>query len=908
MAGAVLGGLLVRGLAGYVPAVGWCLVSLAALPAMIPLLGKDRGKAAIHMRKISFSTGLVYGIVEKFPRGVALFVLLTSVQTAAVDYVFRTGAVALFDGTNEAALTGMFGVLNAVVGIGAIVVQGALTATLLRHVGVFAFLAIIPIGCIATAAWSAFVPRLFLPLFLLKTIEMMGSLSLNQPALQVLYNPMPQNVRDSVRALVDGAVKKMGGAAGGVLLLFFGSLFEERQLLGMVIALAVILLAWIRALRPAYLGALQAKLGARSVVMPPIDPTDRATKQELTKALRSDDPGKVLAAVSVLEQDPSFDLKPHIETLIAHADEAVRVKAIELITKAPEPAYAPLLVAVIQNDARRPKAQAARALELVDPAMSKTVLEPILEAPTGVHDLGLVCAAIAALLPSNGQIPAPRSDSSAFLPAADEEDVDPKKTPAERALSRLLARGRSGTPAERREIARLLGLLGKGPHARQLAAYLDDPEPSVRVLAVKSAEIARDPMLPPKLIPRLHDRAIRRAVRSALAAYGDDTVPLLAETLDDRRLPVQLRVQVPRILRQIGTERAAAAMLFSNVQDDAFLRYVITEELSRMRRTDPKLRFDAQRTEEAAMRRLRAYTHYRPIAKDLTGARPPFALVKRAIDDRVRQNLEAALHILGLIHEPASMEHALRGFLKDDPNARADALELIDVSLQGSEMRGQVLSTLEVGSVTLPPSSPAQVAEAEEARWVERAFVLVESRDMQIAMIAWETLKRAGLDPPDVREPSVGEPLMPKSIIDRLFLLEGVQLFHGLSVDDLAAVAALTTEGHADPGAIIYREGDPGDSMAVITSGEVHLIRANQALMDLGVGDSFGETSILDKGPRPVTARAGDAGVDFLVLERAPFLDLIADRPPIVNGLFVVIGRRLRQLLELTGPKNTGAT
>ncbi len=147
---------------------------------------------------------------------------------------------------------------------------------------------------------------------------------------------------------------------------------------------------------------------------------------------------------------------------------------------------------------------------------------------------------------------------------------------------------------------------------------------------------------------------------------------------------------------------------------------------------------------------------------------------------------------------------------------------------------------------------------------------------------------------------------MPKSIIDRVFVLEGVQLFHGLSVDDLASVAAIATEGHIPAGEIIYRQGDPGDSMYVIVPGEVHLPRGDDPLMDLYAGDSFGQVSILDSGPRPVTARAGDEGVDYLYLERDPFLDLIADRPGVVNGLFVTLARRRRELVDLTGGQESG--
>jgi hypothetical protein len=751
---------------------------------------------------------------------------------------------------------------------------------------------LIPLLSIVCAAWSSLAPAMLAPLFLLKTLEMMGSLSLNQPGLQLLYNPMPTTVRDSVRAIVDGAVKKLGGAAGGVLLIAFGDSLGRTEQLAIVIAIALLLLFWIRALKPAYLDALEAKLGARGgPTIPAIDPSDRATRQQLLKALHAEDPAKVLAALSVLAEDRGVDLRPHMPALIQHADEGVRLRAIERIMAAPDPMYAPLLVAVIQNDARRPKAQAARALELVDPDAARDVLEPIVVAPPGSHDLGLVCAAISALVPRK-PINGVNGAHAAALPAA---------LPAEQALARLLERGRSGPPAERREIARLLGFLGPGPHAAHLAMYLEDPEPSVRLIAIHSAGIARDPILPERLVPRLVDRTAQRAVRTALAAYGDEVVELLATTLDDRRLPLELRVNVPRILRQIDSERAAQAMLFSNVHDDAFLRYVIIEELSRMRRTNPSLRFDKQRVHEAAMRRLRAYVHYRPIARDLEEGPKELSLLRRAVRDRVEQNLEAALRLLGLLYDKSAMENACRGLLQAVPGAeatsRADALELIDVALQGSELRSEVLGVLEVGVTSrLAEQAPT-----------DRAYALVESRDMQLAMIAYESLVRLGADPPDVREPSVGEALMPKSIVDRVFVLQSVQLFHGLSVDDLTAVAALTAEGHAGPGEVIYKEGDPGDSMYVIVSGDVRLLRSGQTLMELFQGDSFGQTSILDRGPRPVTAQAGDEGVDYLVLERGPFMDLLIDRPAVVNGLFIVLARRLRELVDLTGSAEPSA-
>lgn len=871
MGGAVLGGLAVRLLVDLLPSVVWCFYGVATLVAVRPLLGKESGKGVIRRRKISFVQGIRYAATDRYPLGVAFLVLLLAVQSANVDYVFRTGAV-LAERGDEAALAGLFGVLNAVVGVGAIAFQALVTGQLLRRLGVFVFLSIVPVMCIAAGGWALIDAAVFLPLFVLKTIEMMGSLSLHQPGLQLLYNPMPSAMRDSIRALIDGAVKKMGGAVGGIVLLVYGAGIERTVLVVTVIGFAVLLLAWLSQLRRGYLVALSEKIGRRSGKMGVvIDPSDRSTRETLLKTLSDPDGGRVLAALDVLARHPKIDLAPHVQTLIQHPDERVRIRTIAIARDRPNPAFAPLLETVLQTDGRRATAEAARALEHVDPPTARRALMPILRAPSGAHDLGLVCAAIESLLSS--------------------EDPEEAKL-ADEALQRMLSHGRKGPPAERRELARLIGHLGPGPHAPRLAAYLDDPDASVRVIAVEAAAQAKDSSLPPKLLYRLFDRKARNAVIDALAAYGDEAVPLLAGTLDDRRQPLELRGHIPGILRRVGTQAAANAMLYSNVNDDAYLRHVIITETSRLRKKDPKITFERQRVEEAAMRRMRAYAHYQPISLDLVAGGKPFRLLARAVEDRVRQNLQDALRVLGLVYDQERLESAYRGF---EEGNHADSVELVDGTLAGSDVRTEVLKCLEH---RLPSAVPGLAK--------NRAFKLVEGRDVQIAMIAWETLKRLGEDPPEVREPTQGEPLMPKSIIDRVFVLEGVQLFHGLSVDDLAAVAAIVTEGNVPPRDVIYREGDPGDSMYVIVSGEVHLRRGGDPLMDLYAGDSFGQVSILDHGPRPVDAVAGDEGVEYLYLEREPFLELIADRPGVVNGLFVTLARRLRELVDLTGGQESG--
>ncbi|MFH1812257.1 MAG: cyclic nucleotide-binding domain-containing protein [Pseudomonadota bacterium] len=122
-------------------------------------------------------------------------------------------------------------------------------------------------------------------------------------------------------------------------------------------------------------------------------------------------------------------------------------------------------------------------------------------------------------------------------------------------------------------------------------------------------------------------------------------------------------------------------------------------------------------------------------------------------------------------------------------------------------------------------------------------------------------------------------------------------------MDDLAALAAITSEREVAPGEIIYHEGDAGDAMFIIVDGEVELLKGGSPFLKFHSGETLGQVSFMDGGPRPVTARVvpGPLGVHLLVIERTAFMDLLSDRFELVTGLFAVLAQRLRTLIELTG-------
>lgn len=103
-------------------------------------------------------------------------------------------------------------------------------------------------------------------------------------------------------------------------------------------------------------------------------------------------------------------------------------------------------------------------------------------------------------------------------------------------------------------------------------------------------------------------------------------------------------------------------------------------------------------------------------------------------------------------------------------------------------------------------------------------------------------------------------------------------------------------------GEVVFREGDPGDSLYVIVSGKVKLARTSadgrESLMSvLGPGEMFGELSLFDPGPRLTTAYVvSDA--DFISLGNDALRGFLADHPEVAMQMLAGLAHRLRRTNE----------
>ena len=135
--------------------------------------------------------------------------------------------------------------------------------------------------------------------------------------------------------------------------------------------------------------------------------------------------------------------------------------------------------------------------------------------------------------------------------------------------------------------------------------------------------------------------------------------------------------------------------------------------------------------------------------------------------------------------------------------------------------------------------------------------------------------------------------------------LATVPLFSGLDRDALQEFAAITREKSYPKGSVILFEDDPGDSLFIVHEGRVKVVLVGEdgrevILGVLGVGEHFGELSLIDEQPRSAHVIAMEDAT-MLVLRRDDFRARVERSPAVAWAMLQGLSRRLRRADEKIG-------
>ena len=130
-------------------------------------------------------------------------------------------------------------------------------------------------------------------------------------------------------------------------------------------------------------------------------------------------------------------------------------------------------------------------------------------------------------------------------------------------------------------------------------------------------------------------------------------------------------------------------------------------------------------------------------------------------------------------------------------------------------------------------------------------------------------------------------------------------IFSGLDESAASTLRASMSPMRLKKGQSLFKEGDDGDHLYVISSGKIKLgTKApdgrENLLLILGPGDMFGELSLFDSGPRTSTATAVTE-TRLLSLGQDKVIPWVKEHPEVSLQLLSRLASRLRRTNEVVG-------
>jgi ATP/ADP translocase len=565
-----------------------------------------------------------------------------------VEYQFQVTASAAHRGDNLTAFFGKF--YGLYLNLTEFVFQLFVTSFVVRRFGVGGTMQIAP-ACIIIASTAVLATHSVATSAAVRLTEASMRYTLNRTGMELLYMPLPPELRNRIKSFLDICVDRLARGIGGLLLLLLTATsldFGVQRIAVVVMALCVPWMYFSYLAKREYAVSIRKRFESRRLDFENARVTvhDAGTIRYLEGVAADGNPRQATYALSLLAEAPRHNPRPAILRAAASPHPEVREKAYRLAAAL---RYRGL-------PAERPSSPAEVAYVLtVSPDREKTAREFL------HHDGPVIVGAAVEALRADRPL-AVRLITHEWLQTM-AQSPDPRR----RALAACAVgvRGDQGTEA--------------------LHRLLDDADVHVANAAIRSAGALRNREYLHQLTRSLGNSRQRSNAIDALAGFGEQICGTMGDLLVDEGSPLRVRSQVPRVLKQIRHQSSVDVLIAAVGHRDLTIRAAVLKALNRLRETAPGLNFENQFVLEQIWQEARHYYELsaalQPFREE-NGDRPTARLLARTIETRLERTLERLFRLLGLRYPLAEMYSAYRAVARKQQEEAAAALEFLENTLE----------------------------------------------------------------------------------------------------------------------------------------------------------------------------------------------------------------------------------
>jgi AAA family ATP:ADP antiporter len=641
--------------------IGAVLVGLAYVAFRLTI---GRGSAmpaavkAAEGEKESFSTRDIFSSIwrHRYLQVIAGIIVVTYVVDQLVEFQLQAAGEAAY-GSDPTAYTRFLSTYMLVQNTLTFFLQFVFTGVVVHHLGVGGTLKLMPV-CLAVASivpffmpnvWSAAAVRL---------TEAASRYSVNKAAMELLYLPLPVELRNRTKAFVDVFGDRLGrGLAGALLILLATISFDATKLPLLVMGLAGIWIWLTVRAQKEYVLTIRKRLESRRLDLESlrVSVQDPSLMRLLDETARGGSARQASYALSVLAEAPGYDLARLLAELAESPLVPVRNKVYELARAIRTPGLLDNAVRETRSGQRGVAAEAVAYVLAVSPEAPALAREFVNHA-----DPFVVESALNAMASQPDMVHELITDEWLSERAG---DPDPERR--RMAAIAVGVRGDEGTEV----VHRLLG----------------DLDLKVASAACRAAGRLKNRAYVPEVVSKLADARLRGTAIDALAAYGTRICGTLGDLLEDDAAPIAIRRHIPRVLRLVADQRSADVLLRCISQRNLILRAAALRALSRLRETAPGLDYGPAFVTKQILDEAKNYYELHAALSSLRGQtnrRSAAGLLVLSIEERLQQTLERLFRLLGLRYPPKEIYAAYLGVHRRRRDQYAAALDFLENVLE----------------------------------------------------------------------------------------------------------------------------------------------------------------------------------------------------------------------------------
>ena len=834
--------------------------------------------------------------MDPFIVGIATIVALSAIVTTLVDYQFKMIASATFP--EETDLVGFFGTFYSIAGAASIIMQFFITGPILSRFGILLGLLILPFFLILGSTSILLAPVLLSASFA-KFSDQTFKFTINSSSLELIWLPVPPEIRKVIKPQVSGTIKSIAEGIGGLVTFLLVKIIALPYLSIVSLGSIVIWLFTSFKVKTGYVNQLQTAIAKRQIDFEElnVDVQDAAMVKTIEETLSSNDEIKQLFALEIIEGLPLSSWKKTIKRLFNDGAPEVQKRILSMAWDEESIISNEDIIQAMNNN----NSVSAEATIVVGRRKLKDALPDLENLLLNNENQDSSAAAAAAIL----QIESGPTDKAKMIlnNMLDEQDDTTQAT----ALKRLIYNNQILTNDK-------------------LKSFLNHNSEIISNVALNIAEKRKDESLVPAIISNLSIAQTSIQARQTLKSFSEELInEQFKQLLESSETSRKLRLGIIRTLREYPNEDSIELLISQLDNNDQDIYNTIVESLLAIARVNPiNENKQNQIADEINTIAEKVYT-LNECLNMLPDDEHKF-LMEDHLNNEIQNTLPTLLK-LGVLDVPETpIETYIHTIKSGDPSKLPFLLEFFEnvFSKNEREVINPLIEQLpldersKIGNLhfkSMPTNFNQKLIESVYSpnKWesaIALDYLLISNKMDVIKSLDWQKVPAsnanqelitrriqkngANLDfiPPE-RFKLDTEIISMYSTLEKTIILKSVDLFKSIPAENLSRVAQITDEVTFDANSPIFAEGDYGDSLFIVVDGNVRIHKGTQELAMLGKGTCLGEMALLDDEPRSADATVTEDSTLFKI-EQEGFYEVMGSQSDIMEGIIKLLTGRLR--------------